>query len=226
MPLNGFAVYLTNQTTKEKIELPVNPSEVKLSYETDDSSHTIINLGEINNVGKVKLTSITISSVFPKKKARYVSSKKFWKPDTYIKKLKAIQNKKQKVRLVIASTKISVLMTISKFEYGFENGFADEYTYELQLKQYRSYKYKKIKSPKSKSKKNRSSPAKKVGVGSIVIVNGRLHRDSYGSGPGVYEKNAKRKITYMAPGRAYPIHVALVNGGPRGWVKKSEVRKA
>lgn len=226
MPLNGFAVYLTNQTTNEKIELPVNPSEVKLSYETDDSSHTIINLGEINNVGKVKLTSMTISSVFTKNRAKYVSSSKFWKPDTYISKLKAIQSKNQKVRLVIASTKISVLMTISKFEYGFENGFADEYTYELQLKEYRSHKYKKIQSPKGKAKTTKASPPKKVGVGSIVIVNGRLHLDSYGSGPGLYEKNAKRKITYMAPGRPYPVHVALVNGGPRGWVKQSEVKKA
>lgn len=65
MPLNGFAIYIQNYTTNEKIELPVNPSDFKLKYETDDQSQTIINLGEINQIGKLKLTGLEIESTLP-----------------------------------------------------------------------------------------------------------------------------------------------------------------
>lgn len=226
MPLGEFGIYITNYSNNKTIELPVNPAEVLIKYETDDTSQTILNLGEINRLGDVKLTSVSIESTFPKAETHYLASE-LKKPDTYINFLKNIQKKKQHVQFVVASTKISLTMTISSFEYGFKNGYDGEYTYTLQLKEYKEYKYKKItKTKKASSKKTKPAPAKKIGVGSIVYVNGRLHRDSYGSGPGVYEKNAKRKITYMAPGRAYPVHVALVNGGPRGWVKKSEVKLA
>ena len=46
MPLHGFAVYITDNTTKSKIELPVNPAEIELKYETNDKSENILNLGE------------------------------------------------------------------------------------------------------------------------------------------------------------------------------------
>lgn len=226
MALNGYAVYLTDNTTKSKIELPVNPAEVKLKYETDDKSENVINLGEVNTVGNLKLVELEISSAFPKRKMPYVSSKKFWKPDTYIKKIKNIQKKKHKVRVVIAGTKISILMTIQSFEYKQTSGNRDEYLYTISFKQYRSFKYKKMKKARSKShkKKHRATPPKKIGIGSTVRVNGRLHLDSYGRAPGMYEKNAKRQVLYIVPGRKYPVCVGI-NGIARGWVKKSEVKR-
>lgn len=227
MPLNGYAVYLTDQTDKTKIELPVNPTDVELTYETEDNSETVINLGEVNVVGKLKLVELSIKSSFPKDKLPFVSAKKLDKPDDYIKKLKSIQSKAHKVRLVVSGTKISLLMTISKFKYGMYDGNVDEYLYELELKQYRAFSYKKLKSNKKKSHKKakRASPPKKVGIGSTVKVSGRLHADSYGRGAGMYEKNAKREILYIAPGRKYPVCVGI-NGVARGWVKMSEVKKA
>ena len=206
--------------------MPVNPSELTLKYETDDKSETIVNLGEINRVGNMKLVSLTIDSVFPKKNSSWISSDKLLKPDEYINWLKNIQANKHHVQLVVSSTQISVTMTISSFEYGFKNGFADEYAYTLGLKQYREVKYHKVNVPAPPKPKPRPAPPKKLGIGSIVIVNGRLRLDSYGSAPGVYENNVRRRITYLAPGHPFPIHVALVNGGPRGWVRQSEVRLA
>ena len=66
MPLNGYAIYLTDQTSNEQIELPVNPAEIQLSYETGDKSETVINLGEVNTVGNLKLVGLSIKSSFPK----------------------------------------------------------------------------------------------------------------------------------------------------------------
>lgn len=234
MPVGGYGFYLTSQKTNETIELPVNPSEIKLKYESDDKSATIINLGEVNQLGITKLVEIEISSSFPEnEQAHYVTTNDWKEPQDYIDWIRDIQNNQGKVRFVLSSTKISILTTVSSFEYGYEKGNADEYVYTLTLKQYREFGYDKVKAKKTKSgktkktkKKKRSSPAKKIGMGSKVKVNGRLHLDSYGSGPGQYEKNATRIITNIAPGNKYPYHVATVGGGPRGWVKASEVKKA
>lgn len=225
MALNGYAVYITDQTDKKTIELPVNPAAVKLAYETDDQQETVINLGEVNNVGKLKLTSLSIESLFPTRQTTYTSSDEFHEPDTYIKWFKNIQSKQHKVRVVITGTKISVLMTIQKFEYGMSGGNVDEYQYTLTFLQYRKWDYKKLKKKSKKGhKKSRSTPPKKIGIGSTVKVNGRLHLDSYGRAPGQYEKNAKRQVLYIVPGRKYPVCVGI-NGIARGWVKQSEVKR-
>ena len=122
-------------------------------------------------------------------------------------------------------------MTVESFEYGFTEGYDEEYVYTLELKQYREFaatkvsKSKKKKKKKSKKGKKRISLPKKFGVGSSVVVNGRLYMDSNGNGPGAYEKNAKRQVINIATGRKYPICVGI-NGAARGWVKKSDVKKA
>ena len=177
----------------------------------------------------MKLTGITIASTFPLNTTTYLAVLDLKKPDYYINWLRKIQKAKGLVRLVVNNTKISLAMTIASFTYGFENSYDQEYTYTLELKQYRSFKAEKVKKKKKKHKskkgKKRVSPPKKFGIHSNVIVTGRLHLDSYGSGPGMYEKKAKREIVNIAPGRKYPICVGI-NGIARGWVKKSDVVKA
>lgn len=122
-------------------------------------------------------------------------------------------------------------MTVESFEYGFEDGYDEEYKYTLELKQYREFKAIKVSTSKNKKKKKskkgkkRISPPKKFGVGSSVVVNGRLYMDSNGNGPGGYEKNAKRTMINIATGHKFPICVGI-NGSARGWVRKSDVKKA
>ena len=133
--------YIKDQTTGENLQIPVNPSDVKLKYETDDHSETIVNLGEVNIPGKTKLVGVEIKSVFPTVGAHYVATKSPHKQATYVKKIKKIQSKNHKVRFVVTKTDISMLMTIASFEYGLEDGWADEYAYTLELKQYRKFSY-------------------------------------------------------------------------------------
>ena len=229
--MDGFGVFLTSYKTSKTIQLPVNPAELKLNYENDDQSQTVVNLGEINRLGNIKLVGITIESVFPQYKTTYLADDQPEEPDYYIDWIKKIQKAKGLIRLVVATTKISMCMTIASFNYGFEDGFDEEYKYTLELKQYREFeatkisKSKKKKKHKSKKGKKRVAPPKKFGIHSTVIVNGRLHLDSNGNGPGAYEKNAKRQVINIATGHKYPICVGI-NGVARGWVKKSDVKKA
>lgn len=227
--MDGFGVFLTSYKTSKTIQLPVNPAELKLNYENDDQSQTVVNLGEINRLGNIKLVGITIESVFPQYKTTYLADDQPEEPDYYIDWIKKIQKAKGLIRLVVATTKISMCMTIASFNYGFEDGFDEEYKYTLELKQYREFEATKISKSKKKKKakkgKKRVAPPKKFGIHSKVIVNGRLHLDSNGNGPGAYEKNAKRQVINIAKGHKYPICVGI-NGIARGWVKKSDVKKA
>lgn len=229
MPLNGFGIFLENYTTMEKIELPVNPAEFKLKYQTEDTSQTIINLGEINQIGKLKLTGLEIESAFPKYATHYLATDNLKDPDEYIDFLKNAQKRQHLVQVVIASTNVSLTMTVASFEYGMTGGYDDEYIYTLGLKEWREYGYKKNKKKKGSksktSKKKRTAPAGKISTGSIVRVTGRLHRDSYGAGAGMSVKNQKLKVTIIASGRDYPIHVSTMDGTPQGWVKRSEVSR-
>lgn len=229
--MDGFGVFLTDYKNNKTIQLPVNPAELKLKYEGDDKSQTVVNLGEINQLGNLKLVEIAIESTLPVDSRTYLAVDDLKEPDFYIDFIKKIQKAKGHLQLVVAKTKISLPMTISSFEYGFEEGYDEEYKYTLELKQYRNFAAKKIgltkkgKKKKFKKGKSRISPPKKFGVGSNVVVNGRLYMDSNGNGPGAYEKNAQRKVINIATGHKYPICVGI-NGSARGWVRKGDVKKA
>lgn len=227
--MDGFGIFLTDYKTSKTIQLPVNPAELKLKYEGDNSSQSVVNLGEINRLGNLKLVGTTIESTFPCDTTTYLADDNLQDPQFYIDFIKKIQKAKGHMQLVVSNTKISMPMTIENFEYGFEKGYDEEYVYTLDLKQYREFAATKVskskKKKKSKKGKKRISPPKKFGIGSNVVVNGRLYMDSNGNGPGAYEKNAKRQVINIATGRKYPICVGI-NGAARGWVKKSDVKKA
>lgn len=228
--MDGFGIFLTDYKTSKTIQLPVNPAELKLKYEGDNNSQSVVNLGEINRLGNLKLVGTTIESTLPCDTTTYLADDNLQDPQFYIDFIKKIQKAKGHMQFVVANTKISMPMTVESFEYGFADGYDEEYVYTLDLKQYREFAATKVskskkKKKKSKKGKKRIAPPKKFGVGSSVVVNGRLYMDSNGNGPGAYEKNAKRQVINIATGRKYPICVGI-NGAARGWVKKSDVKKA
>lgn len=227
---NHLGFYLTNDSN-ETIELPVNPAEVTVKRESDDKSETVIKLGEVNLLGEDKLQEISIESSLPldPREIHYATALEFLSgAQDYIDWIENARKLKKPIRLVISNTKISLKSTIVSFEYGMKNGYDGEYIYTLSLKEFRPFEAKKIgiKQQPDKTVEERPSPPKKVGMGSTVIVNGQLHRDSQGNGPGQTEQNATRKITLVVPSATYPYHVTTLNGGARGWVKESDVRSA
>lgn len=227
---NHLGFYLTNDSN-QTIELPVNPAEITVKRESDDKTESVIKLGEVNLLGEDKLQDISIDSSFPvdPKAEHYVSALELLdSAQTYIDWIESARELKKPIRLVISTTKVSLKCTIASFEYGMKNGYDGEYIYTLALKEFRSFEAKKIgvKQQPVKTVEERPSPPNKVGMGSTVIVNGQLHRDSQGNGPGITEQNATRKISLVAPGALYPYHVTTIDGGARGWVKESDVRSA
>ncbi|MDE7060884.1 MAG: hydrolase, partial [Lachnospiraceae bacterium] len=57
-----------------------------------------------------------------------------------------------------------------------------------------------------------------------VLVNGRLHRDSYGNGPGQTKNNYRGKINFINQKGSHPYHVTTPTGGWLGWVTADSVK--
>lgn len=222
-----FGVYITEQKSGKTVQIPVNPESLSFTRESDDTTQKVINLGEVNQLGLRKLTTIEVQSFFPKRKAAYTVGKHH-APQYYIDILNKWQKGKNKVRVTVTSTKITFLMTISTFKHGFEKGDADDVTYTLTFTQYVPFAYSKIKKRKKpngksvtkKSKKKRSSKAKKITKGSSVIVTGQTYRKSTGGAKAKKLKKAKRTIKLISLGKKYPYRVT------EGWVSKTAVKKA
>ena len=227
--MEHMGVYLTNSKNKT-IELPVAPAEFLIKKEKDSEKAVILGLGEINRMGLNKAIDLSIESTLPvnPKQAPWCTAQKLLSSaQAYIDWLNAAKDSSKPVRVVLSGTHMNLSVNIVSFEYGFQNGNSNEYAYTLALTEYHEIKaIKTVIKQKVVPKKPapRPKPPKKIGIGSTVIVNGRLHRDSYGSGPGVTERNATRKINFIAKGRKYPYHVTLLNGGWRGWVTAGSVK--
>ncbi|MGX6988579.1 hypothetical protein C5L23_000382 [Leuconostoc fallax] len=228
-----IGVYLTNHKNKT-IELPVNPSDIAHEATLGSEAKDVSAIGEVNLIGSQKLREYEFSFFIPKnpKKVNYTTAQKLPFSDgvEYIKFIRDWQDSRKPGRILVTSGYMNLSMMVTSFKWEFSNGFDGEWVATIKLTEYRKVAVQKISNKKTAKKttpkkgKQRPKPAKKIGIGSVVMVNGQLHRDSYGSGPGQIEKNAKRKINFVAPGRKYPYHVTNLNGGWRGWVSKNAVK--
>ena len=224
------------------VKLPVNPKELDVKTSTNDELYEVLKLGEISEFGYTSLSMVEIDCFFPATQngGSYILTKGgFWKPQKYIDFFTKIMKDKKPFRFTVSDTKINFLATIVDFAYGPRAG-TDDISYTLSIREYREHGAKFVKVVKQKvttpvkkvttTKKQTGSTNKKITIGCEVIVNGRLHRDSYGTGPGQTEKNARRTVNFMAPSRKCPIHVRLVgkdnsNRVWRGWVTQGSVKR-
>ena len=210
------------------VTLPVNPEELWVKYSGNNESVDMIQNGEMNFAKNKKLATIDIASFFPEDtQASYVISGAD-DPEVYLSFLKQIQNSRKPFRLIISGTDINQQMLIESFEYGYAGG-CNDIEYKLSLKEYKSIIYQEVKLlEESNSLVNenasRAEPAnKEVTIGCSVMVNGQVHRDSYGGGLGVTLSNYKGIVNFINQSGSKPYHVTNQNGGWLGWVSAESV---
>ncbi|EJF33715.1 hypothetical protein JC2156_04250 [Weissella koreensis KCTC 3621] len=219
-------------------EMPMVPETISYSKESGNSQIDVIQLGEITRLGNTKLSRIDLDIRLPvdlrANKSYITASRLEWDSgNKYQDMLHDIFENHEVARFVITDTFFNDVFTIESYEPTL-NEQAGMYTVSLKLVQWVDYApliLTQAPVPKSQHARptqvqNPRSSGGNIGVGSVVIVNGQLHRDSYGSGPGLTEANATRKVNFTAPGRAYPYHVTMMDGGWRGWVSAESVRLA
>lgn len=227
MAVNFWIEYRNSQ----KVLLPVNPQEITITRGGRNSTEEIVETGEINILKTPSLKEIEFESFIPTANAGgYVEQNAtVYAPKFYRDFFEAVQSRKEPIRLIITGLDINLQMSVETFDYRWEGSDSDMY-YTLTLKEYKAFKAKvaiiKTATPSSSSANSkRENTSKKLAVGAKVRVNGTLRKDSYGSSPGVTEKNAIRKISIIVSdsSRPFPIHVTTLEGGWRGWVRRNEV---
>lgn len=223
--------------------LPVNPAELEVVKDGNNETIDVIGLGEVNILKPTSLTSITIECYFPKNSSHpavLTKGSAFKSPSFYVNFFEKLRKNKGVCRLTVSDTPINMMVSIENFtkKYVAQD---DDLHYMLELKEYvrhtiatvslskstTSSTTKKATANKTTAKKTQSSRenvAKAVTVGCNVIVNGRLHRDSYGNGPGATRKNYKGKVNFIKKGRSHPYHITTPSGGWQGWVTAKSVK--
>ncbi|WP_338630569.1 phage baseplate protein [Clostridium baratii] len=214
------------------IQFPVNPEELKVKTEGSNEVKEVVKLGEVNIARDKKLSTIEFESFLPEDNVYpFIRTKNQFKgPKYYIDFIERVRKDKKPVRFIVSDTYINLMVLIESFEYGYEHG-TNDVTFTLSLKEFREVRVKEVKisnyasnRPSKNTNNNRKNSSGKVTRGCTVIVNGRLHRDSFGKGPGMTLRNYKGKINFIQNGRKYPYHVTEMNGGWMGWVTKESVR--
>jgi hypothetical protein len=234
------SLYVTN-FKNQTYEFPMTPDSLTFKTSAGNETVSVIELGQINrlasnrNLGTVSMT-LTIPRDLRTRKRYWTGRTITWPNedggDGYVQLLTDIEERHEVARVVLTGTPFNHQFTIESLSSGFSDT-TDEWTVDIELTEWRDYSAKVLKvaplPAKTKTlvvvKKPRPSGGN-VTVGSTVIVNGQLHVDSYGNGPGLTEVNATRKVNFTAPGRPFPYHVTMPDGGWRGWVAASAVRLA
>lgn len=227
----GFFINYDNQV----VQLPVNPEKVEVKFSGNNTTSEIIKLGEINILRDRKLQEISFESFFPDGEwfPGIRTLGKFKKPEFYKKFLRTIMDNKKPCRLVITGININVKCSVELFEYYHQAGDHEDAYYSLKFKEYRDYKITTIgddpSTLQSASTANKASSSVKpvspanITVGCDVILNGRVHYDSYGAKPGKTFKNYKGKVNLVNKKGSHPYHITTPSGGWLGWVTEESV---
>jgi hypothetical protein len=215
---------------KTVIQLPVNPSEIKITTQGHNVVQEIIKLGEINLLRDRKLKTLTISSFFPRTAdAPYVLTKgKFEGPDFYKAFFEKIMHDKKPARLVISDLGVNFLVSIESFEWDVK-AMDDDVHYSIRVMEYREYSAKTVvmKNANAATTSSSSSRAKTgFAIGDTVLVNGKYWYTSYGDSPFGTFKDFTGKISHIVSNksRKYRYHITTTSGGWRGWVAESQIK--
>ena len=226
MSINMFMEY-GNQV----IQFPVNPEEIEINIDGNNDKAEVVKLGEVNIAKDKKLLNINFEGLLPNENIYpfILTKNKFQNPKFYIDFIDKVRQDKKPVRFLVSDTNINLLALIDKFSYRYVAG-SEDIEYSISLSEYKDIKPKIVtiaqnNTPNKQTSSSRPNPTeKKVTIGCSVIVNGRLHKDSFGKGPGKTLKNYSGKVNFIKNGRGYPYHVTTPNGSWLGWVTKGSVK--
>ncbi|MDP4120963.1 MAG: hypothetical protein Q8876_07940 [Bacillota bacterium] len=221
------------------LQLPVNPEKLTVQYNGKNTTIDVVSLGEVNIIKNYGLQTFTIDSFLPQRPyGNYIRTKNmFLKPEQYLKFWEKVKSDKRPMRLVVTGININLLVSIENSKKWVEGGDDDVY-FTLELKEYRDYSPTTLvlttstsssassSTTATNSSKQATSARPKIVVGSKVIVNGVLHRDSYGSGAGATRKNYHGVISYINLKGSCPYHISTPSGGWQGWVTAGSVKLA
>ncbi len=224
----------------DRILLPVAPSKLSIGFKSHNKTLNLMNDGEINILKDPCLLDISFDVLIPNTKYPFsIYESGFELADKYIEKINKLKTDKKPFQFIVTRTKpdgipifnTNIKVSLEEYEMSedAEEGF--DIMLSIKLKQYKVYSTKIVKIEKAKEDtpkveviQERESDPKEIMIGSDVIVNGVLHRDSYGKGAGQSRNNYKGKVNLINKKGSHPYHVTTPEGAWLGWVTEGSVK--
>lgn len=126
----NMIIELTFNNRQEGFILPVNPQTVEITEGSFNEKLKILNLGEINLLGKRGLIKTSLSSFFPSKNSPF--NKDGREPSFYKEKIEKWKRSSKPIRVIITKLNLNLAMAIENFTTSTKEGSEDiEYTIEL-----------------------------------------------------------------------------------------------
>ena len=120
------------------LQLPVKPTEFYVTVAHRNTVVNVIQLGDINLMGKTGLRDVSLSSFFPAKDYNFSNNAGRKAPLTCVNQLDSWRNSGKPVRVIITDL-LNMEATIESFTWGERDATGDIY-YTLALKEYKRIK--------------------------------------------------------------------------------------
>lgn len=220
------------------VQIPVNPPSFNVNTSGNNATMEIITLGEIVIPKKKKLSSISWESFFPYEPwyPAIRTRGSFESAEFYLTFLDKIRDDCKPCHLTVTGIGFDDEVVIESFDYHHQAGDHEDTYYSITFKRYQSYGVSVVSKVDMSNQLHKTtavgtvSPqaavtpvAKEITIGCDVILNGRVHYDSYGSKPGKTFTNYKGKVNLVNKKGSHPYHVTTPSGGWLGWVTKESV---
>lgn len=231
-----YSFYLHN------VLLPIAPGKLDMKFKSRNETIELLNDSEVSVLKNPSLISISFELILPNTQYPFALYKDgFKRADYYIDKFNKFKTDKKPIQFIVIRTLpngtpiFNTNIKVSFEDYAMSESASDGFdvTVSVNLQQYKEYGTKKVKIEKVKVEEQETKVEVKeervkepaiIGIGSDVIVNGRLHRDSYGSRPGQTRTEYKGKVNLINEKGSHPYHITTPEGSWLGWVTKESVR--
>lgn len=122
------------------LQLPVKPTEFNVTVAHRNTVVNVIQLGDINLMGKTGLREVSLSSFFPAKDYNFSNNSGRKQPIACVNQLESWRKSGKPVRVIITDL-LNMEATIESFTWGERDATGDIY-YTLALKEYKKIKTK------------------------------------------------------------------------------------
>ncbi len=142
-------IELSFNNGQEGFILPVNPVSIEIAEGSFNKKLKILNIGEINLIGKRGLIYLQVSSFFPNKNSHLNAGND---PLFYKEKLEKWKRSGKPIRVIITGINLNLAMAIDRFTYSVKEG-SEDINYILELAEYRFLNVPRIKNEDDKKVK-------------------------------------------------------------------------
>lgn len=222
------------------VQIPVNPEKFTVSTGGNNSTVDIIALGEVVIPRTPKLSSISWESFFPYESWSPMirTAGKFESADFYLDLLEELREECKPFHLTVTGIGFDDDVVIESFDYYHQAGDHEDTYYSITLKKYQPYSVTVVSKEDIENDLNKDNPSDDssgktppsttvnptdITIGCEVYLNGRVHKDSYGSKPGKTYTNYKCKVSLINKKGSHPYHVVTPSGSALGWVTKKSL---